>query len=289
MKIAFLGLGAMGGRMAANLLTAGHDVTVWNRTAEAAAPLVARGTSLAASPREAAQGADAVIAMLRDDEASRTVWLDPDRGAFLGMGRGALAIECSTLTPSHVALLGSGAAARGIRVVDAPLAGSRPQAEARQLIFMAGGAPEDIEGATPLLMTMGSAVHHAGPSGSGAAVKLALNALFGIQLAALAEVIGSLRSAGIDPARAVGIIGATPVASPAAKAAAAAMLAGNFAPQFPIALAAKDFGYFADLSNRSGSATPLAAAARGVLQMAIDRGGAADNITGLMRLYARAA
>jgi 3-hydroxyisobutyrate dehydrogenase len=285
MKIAFLGLGAMGVRMAANLLAAGHDITVWNRSPGTAVPLLERGASGAASPRDAATGADTVIAMLRDDEASRAVWLDPADGAFRGMARHAMAIECSTLTPEHIARLAEDGAVRGIRMVDAPLAGSRPQAEARQLVFMAGGAAEDVARATPLLLAMGSAVHHAGPSGSGAAVKLALNALFGIQVAAVAEVIGSLRRAGVDAATAVDIMGSTAVASPAAKGAAAAMLAGNFAPQFPIALAEKDFGYFAALATRSGSATPLANAARGVLQMAIGRGGAGDNITGVMRLY----
>lgn len=284
MKIAFLGLGAMGARMAANLLAVGHELAVWNRTPATAAPLVAQGASLATSPREAARGADAVIAMLRDDEASRSVWLDPAEGALAGMTPPALAIECSTLTPAHIAALAQAAAARDIRLVDAPLAGSRPQAEARQLIFMAGGTAEDVAEATPLLLAMGSAVHHAGSSGSGAAVKLALNALFGIQVAAVAEIIGSLRKAGIDAARAADIIAATPVASPAAKAAAAAMLAGHHAPQFPIALAEKDFGYFASLSGLP-AATPLATATRGLLARAIARGGAGDNITGVMRLY----
>ena len=275
MKIAFLGLGAMGSRMAANLIAAGHDVTVWNRTAGNAAPLVQTGARLALSPREAATGADIIIAMLRDDEASRSVW----REALPAMAPRALAIECSTLTPAHVSMLAEDCAARGIPLVDAPLAGSRPQAEARQLIFMAGGTPEDVDRATPVLLAMGSAVHHAGPSGSGAAVKLAINALFGIQVAAGAEIIGSLRRSGSDAARTVEIMAATPVMSPAAKAAAAAMLAGSYAPQFPIALAEKDFGYV------EGAATPLATATRAVLQKAIAHGGAGDNITGVMRLY----
>lgn len=285
-SLAFLGLGAMGVRMATHLIAAGHDLTVWNRTASKCAPLLERGARLAATPRDAAAGAATVIAMLRDDEASQAVWLDPDEGALSGMAPGAIAIECSTLTQQHAAMLAQKAAARGISFIDAPLAGSRPQAEARQLIFMAGGAAEDVTKATPLLLEMGGAVHHAGPSGSGAAVKLAVNALFGIQVAAVAETIGALRKAGIDAARAVEIIGATPVASPAAKGAAAAILAGNFAPQFPIALAEKDFGYFAALAAGADMSAPVAAAARDVLRAAAARGLGADNITAVARLYA---
>ena len=96
-KISVLGLGAMGARMAAHLIKAGHDVTVWNRTADATKPLVAAGATQAQTPREAAAGAAFVVAMVRDDDASRRVWLDPDNGALAGMAAGAVAIESSTL------------------------------------------------------------------------------------------------------------------------------------------------------------------------------------------------
>ena len=101
-KVAFLGLGAMGSRMAANLMKAGHMVTVWNRSPAAAEALVASGARRASSPKEAAEGGDFVFAMVRDDNASQNVWLDSTNGALAGMHPGAVAIESSTLTPEWI-------------------------------------------------------------------------------------------------------------------------------------------------------------------------------------------
>jgi 3-hydroxyisobutyrate dehydrogenase len=116
--------------------------------------------------------------------------------------------------------LSAAAAARGVSFLDAPVVGSRPQAEAAQLIFLAGGDPGVVARAEPVLKVMGIAVHHVGPNGAGAAMKLGINALFGIQVAALAELLALLRLRGVSPARAAEIISSTPVASPAAKGAA---------------------------------------------------------------------
>jgi 3-hydroxyisobutyrate dehydrogenase len=283
--ITFLGLGAMGSRMAANLIKAGHSLTVWNRDAKKADTLIALGAKLAGSPKAAASSADIVISMVRDDEASHKIWADKDTGAFAGMRKGALAIECSTLTTAHVKKLAETAAATGLRFIDAPLAGSRPQAEAAQLIFFAGGKAEDIAEAEPVLKNMGSAVHHAGDIGIGATVKLMVNALFGIQLAAMGELIGFAKKSGIDAAKAVEIMGTTPVVSPAAKVAAGAMLAGNFAPMFPIELVAKDFGYVAASAKAAKAMVPLTEAAAAIYTTAIGEGHGEKNITGIAARY----
>jgi 3-hydroxyisobutyrate dehydrogenase len=285
MNVAFLGLGAMGSRMATNLVAAGFRVTVWNRDPSKTAPLVQRGASAADTPRDAARGADVVIAMVRDDGASRAVWLDANNGALGTLGNGAIAIEASTLTIEWVRELASAVRGRGASLLDAPVAGSRPQAETAQLIFMAGGEASALERATPVLRAMSSAVHHAGESGAGAAVKLAVNALFGVQVAALGEIAGVMRANNVDLAKAFEILGSTPVASPAAKGAMASMHAGQFAAQFPVELVEKDFGYV----ERAGvgvAAVPIARATRAVMQRAIDAGYGADNITSVVRLYA---
>lgn len=285
-RIAFLGLGAMGARMATRLLAAGHQVTVWNRTAERAAPLVDQGAGLAATPREAAQGAEAVIAMVRDDAASRSVWCDPETGAAEGMAADALAIECSTLTVDWTRQLGAELSSRGLRVLDAPLAGSRPQAEGGQLIFFAGGASAALKEARPLLLAMGSAVHHAGEAvGSGMAVKLMVNALFGLQVAAVAELLALGEALGVPRQRGAEILGETPVLSPAAKGAAAAVVAGAFAPMFPIDLVEKDFGYVTATAAAAGAAVPLSEAARSVYAKAKAASYGGDNITGVAQLY----
>jgi 3-hydroxyisobutyrate dehydrogenase len=260
-KIAFLGLGAMGSRMATNLLKAGHDLTIWNRDAAKAAPLASAGAVLSESPRAATTGSDLVFAMVRDDEASRFVWLDPQSGALQGMPRHSVGIDCSTLTVAWVRELAQRFGQAGYPFLDAPVAGSIPQAEAAQLIFMVGGKVETLAKVEPVLRVMGAAVHHAGDNGAGAAVKLGVNALFGIQVAAIAEVIGLMSASGVDPARAVDIIGATPVASRAVKGAAASMLAGTFTPLFPVALVEKDFLYIEKTGEQVAAQVPMAAAA----------------------------
>jgi 3-hydroxyisobutyrate dehydrogenase len=285
-NIAFLGLGAMGARMAANLLKADHALTVWNRTPEAAAPLVRLGAKQAPTPRQATEGADFVFAMLRDDEASRDVWLSPNRGALASLKDGAIAIESSTLTPGWVRQLGSAIAARGAALLEAPVAGSRPQAEAAQLVYFIGGEEEIIKQVRPVLAVMGSTITHVGPLGSGALVKLSTNALLGVQVTVLAELIGLLKRSGADVASALKAIGGTAAWSPAANNLSGGMLSGDFSPQFPVELIEKDFGYAVDTAG-SPEAAPTIAAARGIFQEAIAKGFGGDNMTSVVQLFTK--
>lgn len=284
-NITILGLGAMGARMAASLLKAGNKVTVWNRSADKAEPLVALGAQAAATPREAVANADLVISMVRDEEASRRVWLDDRDGALAAMRTDAIAIESSTLTPEWVRLLASKAAQRGVAFLDAPVAGSRPQAEAAQLIYLVGGDADVLQRAEPVLRSMGGAVHHAGPVGSGAVVKLMVNALFGIQVAAVAELLGMAQRSGIDASKALDILGSTPVASPAAKLAGQGMLARNFAPMFPVELVEKDFGYAIDAASDVHTVMPVTQSTLAVLRHALAQGLGDKNLTAVAQLY----
>ncbi|WP_237152222.1 NAD(P)-dependent oxidoreductase [Oryzibacter oryziterrae] len=283
-KIAFLGLGAMGTRMARNLIAAGHDLTVWNRDPQKADALREAGADVARTPRAAVADSEFVLSMLRDDIASRQVWLDAEDGALGGLREGTVAVECSTLSVDWVEELAELCRRRNTIFLDAPVVGSRPQAEARQLIFLAGGATEAVSRAEAVLLHMGASVHHAGPNGAGAAAKLAVNTLFGIQVAVLAELIEAVRYRGFDPARLVELVSATPVCSPAAKAAAGAMLLNAFPAMFPIEIVEKDLGYALSIAEKDES-TPLASAARNVFARAINEGYGADNITGVVQLY----
>ena len=284
MNITFLGLGAMGARMAGRLIDAGHRVTVWNRSRERTNALRDLGAEVAATPREASHDATVVFAMVRDDEAARSVWLGDD-GAFAGMPGTAVGVDCSTLSIAAVRDLHTEAADRGIAFLDAPVAGSRPQAEAGQLVFMVGGTVTDLERVKTLLEVMGGAVHHAGGAGAGSAVKLMVNALFGAQAALMAELIALAEGNGIDPAAAIEIVGATPVCSPAAKASAGAMLAGQWQPAFPIDLVAKDFGLVAAAMDAAACDAPVSRAAGKTFDDAVDEGFGADNITGVIQRY----
>ncbi|MEL7487322.1 MAG: NAD(P)-dependent oxidoreductase [Pseudomonadota bacterium] len=285
MKIAILGLGAMGSRMAARAQSAGFNVTAWNRTADAAAPLEAAGARLAPTPRAAADGADIVLSMVRDDAASKDVWLDRRAGALAALSPDALAIECSTVSTPHIRSLAEAFARKERALIDAPVAGSRQQAEAGALIFFAGGDARHTERVSPVFDALGAAAHHVGDVGAGTAVKLMVNALFGAQLALVAELIGFADKTGVDAEAALTAIGATPVCSPAAKASGAAMIAGAFAPAFPIDLVAKDFSLIRASTRAAKAAAPMSFAAGAVFDDAARKGYAADNITGVVKLY----
>ena len=284
-RVTIMGLGAMGSRMARQLMDAGHNVTVWNRSPGPREALAAAGALSAATPAEACADAEFALAMVRDDEASRAVWTDELTGALTRLPVDAVAIECSTLSVAWVRELAEACTAQRVPLVDAPSVGSRPQAEAGQLIFLAGGAADTVEHVTPLLEAMGTAVHHAGPSGAGAAVKLLVNSLFAIQIAALAELHGLATRLGLDPGRAMEILGATPAASPAARAAAELIVAKNHAPLFPVELGEKDLGYTVSAASESGAELPVTGAVRELFERARAAGLGGDNLTGIAKLF----
>ncbi|TWB22612.1 3-hydroxyisobutyrate dehydrogenase/hypothetical protein [Nitrospirillum amazonense] len=284
-KVAFLGLGAMGARMAANLVKAGHAVTVWNRSPAATADLTALGATTAPNPRAAAAGADFVITMVADDTASRAVWLDDKASALAGLDKDAVAVECSTVSPAWAAQLAAAVTATGAAFLEAPVVGSLPQAQDGKLIVLAGGERDAFDRAQPVLAPLAAAVRHVGPVGRGAAMKLAVNGLLGIQLAAWAEMMGFLDRAGFDGAAALDVLTTLPVASPAAAGYARMMQAGDFAVRFPVDLMAKDFRYATQAADALKADTPVADAALSVLERAREAGHGAENVSALIRLY----
>ena len=283
--IAFLGLGAMGSRMARRLHDAGYDVAVYNRTPERCEPLRQAGLTVADTPRDAAQGRDVVIGMLRDDDASRTVWLGPVSGALQGLKEGAVAIESSTLSPAWVGELAQHVHGRGAAFLDAPVVGSRPQAEAGKLLYLVGGADADIDRVREVLLQMGGQVQHVGSTGAGMVLKLGVNALFGIQVAALGEVLGMTRRAGIDDGRALALLAKMPVTSPALAGVGNLMAARTFAPMFPIELVEKDLEYAERAARELGTAVPTTKAVREVYERAKAYELGHENIHGVMKLY----
>ena len=285
-KIAFLGLGAMGSRMATNLLKAGHEVTVWNLSLEPTKPLVAAGARAAASPRAAAEGNEFVVTMVTNDEASRQVWLNATNGALLGLRPGAIAIECSTLTPTWVRELAGAMSQVGIHLLDAPVSGSTPQAERAELVFLVGGEGKYLQRAEPVLKALGSAIRHAGPVGCGAFAKLATNALMGVQIAALAELIGMLNTQQVAPKPILDAVSATAMWNPHLTRDAQSMLTGNFEPQFPVRLLEKDLGYTVQTGG-GAAAMPTVSAVRSVFQKALDENFGNLNMTAVAKLFTK--
>lgn len=268
-SIAFLGLGTMGGGMAARLAGAGWPVTVWNRHRSRADAIVARGARAAATPREAATGADIVISMVADDEASRSVWLGAD-GALAAAARGAVLVESSTLSPAWITELAGHAARAGAELLDAPVTGSRTQAASGDLLFLVGGSAAALERARPALTAMGSrGVIHLGRLGSGARLKLVNNFVCGVQAAALAEAIALIERLGLDVSKAFPVLADGAPGSPLVKGVGARMLNHDYAVNFALTLMRKDLTYAIDEAARAGVPLRTAATARELFDNAI--------------------
>ena len=270
-RVAMLGLGIMGSGMAGRLLGAGFPLAVFNRNPDKASALVARGATLAASPREAAANADIVFSMVADDVASRAMW-EGERGALAGARAGSVLVECSTVTVGRISELAESAARIGCAFADAPVTGSKPQAAAGELVFLVGADDETLARIRPALDVMGRVVHHLGPVTSGALVKLINNFLCGVQAASLAEALAVIERSSLDRGRAVEAIITGSPGSPVMKTLAARMTTPDFTPNFYLHLLAKDMAYAIGEGQSRGVPMATAQTALDMLRDAMDRG-----------------
>jgi 3-hydroxyisobutyrate dehydrogenase len=282
LKVAVLGLGIMGSGMARNLLAGGFEIAVWNRSPEKADVLAAVGARKAHTPADAARGADIVIAMLSDDDASRRAWLDETDGALAALQDGAIAIEASTLTIGWVRTLKERMDARGIDFLDAPVTGSRQQSAEGKLRFLVGGAAEAVDRAASVFAAMGSEAVHLGPTGSGATLKLVNNFLCGVQVASLAEAIALIERSGLDVRPAVDILTGGAAGSPLLGTMAARMLDRAYEPQFLVPLMAKDLAYAHAAFAEAGIQLSSATAAKARFDTAADSGGRESDIAAII-------
>ena len=250
-RVAVLGLGIMGSGMARRLLKNDFPLTVYNRSRDKAAPLAAEGAQVAATPRDAAANAEILVSMVSDDAVSRSLWLG-DGGALAAAPKGALLIECSTLTVTWVRELASAAAARGGELLDAPVTGTRSHANSGELNFLVGGSAAALERARPVFSAMGKSILHVGPAGSGALLKLINNFLCGVQAVSLAEAIALIEKSGLDRTRALELLTNGTPGSPLFKALAPRMSARDYTPNFFLPLMIKDLTYALDEGKRHG-------------------------------------
>jgi len=261
----------MGGGMAANLLKAGFPLAVYNRTAAKAQPLAELGARLAKTPAEAVTGAKLVISMLADDAASRSVWLG-ENGALAAAEKGAILIESSTVSPAWVMELAGRAAAHGAEFLDAPVTGSRMQAEAGQLCFLVGGSEAALAAATPVLKAMSKEIIPLGPVGSGAKLKLINNFLCAVQIASLAEGLTWIERSGLDIDKALAFLKSGAPGSPLLAAISARMAAQSYAVNFQLRLMAKDIRYAENEAASCDVELGTAMAARRLFEDAIEKG-----------------
>lgn len=276
-RIAVCGLGIMGNGIARNLIKAGHAVTVYNRTRERCETVAAFGAQIADTPLDAAQNASVIISIVADDHASRAVWLG-EQGALKGARPGTLLIESSTLTPGWIRELAKKAEAQQCELLDAPVTGSKPQAENGELGFLVGGKAETLEQARPLLLQMGKTIHYFGPSGSGAMMKLINNMVAGVQLQALAEGLTLAEQSGLDMNQVAQLLMEGPPGSPLIKRKMPQLLAHDYAPRFALRWMHKDFSYGLNEAAQYNVSMPTIAVAREMMRLAMARGwGDQDN------------
>ena len=270
-KVAVVGLGAMGSRIAQRLLDTGHDVVVWNRSAEKSAPFVA-----VESPAQAAQRADAVFVMVSDPQALRDVTEGGD-GILAGARPGTTVIQMSTVGPAHVTRLAS-SLPEGVELLDAPVLGSLSEAEGGTLKVFAGGPPDLVERWTPVLSSLGR-VLHVGPVGLGTAAKLVANSTLLGALAVLGEALALGQKLGLSPDATFEVLSATPLAAQAERR-REAFETGAYPRRFALALALKDAELISAAAD--GVDVKVAEAVRDWFAEAVGEGSGEDDYSSIL-------
>jgi len=270
-SVALLGLGTMGHGMANNLLKAGFPLTVWNRTRAKAEPLTAAGAIVADNPARAARSAAVVIAMLSDDEASRAAWLGPD-GALAAMAPQSIAVECSTLSPEWIAELHATVSDRGLRMVEAPVTGSRPQAEAGKLNFLVGADEQALAAVTPVLQCMSKEILHLGPVGCGAQLKLINNFLCAVQVTSFAQALAWMERTGLRLETALDFLKRGAPGSGILSAMSERMTNRTYDVNFLLRLMAKDVRYARSAAARLGVDLSMTSPTEELFRAAQDQG-----------------
>lgn len=279
MRIAFLGLGNMGAGMAARLVTAQHQVTVYNRTRAKALPLEKAGARVADSPREAARDADVIIGMTADDESSRCMWLGESGALAAQNAPDALAIECSTLSHDWVLELSSLVTARGFRYVDCPVTGLPDAAAAGTLTLLVGAEPAHLDAARPVLASLATRVLHFGGVGQGTVYKLMINLVGAVQIASAAEGVVLAERAGLDLKLVADGIASGQAASPQVVRNVRRFAQGDhttnivFTPQLRL----KDVDYALRLARKLGVPREFGEVAERLYRKACERGYSSDN------------
>jgi 3-hydroxyisobutyrate dehydrogenase-like beta-hydroxyacid dehydrogenase len=271
MRVAFLGLGIMGRSMAANLVKAGHDVAVWNRSAGKSV----EGARTATSPADAATGAEVAWMCVSDTKAVEQVLFGENgAAAVLGtsVGAGAVLADSSTISPSATLRFAERVKAHGLDYVDAPMTGSKIAAEAGSLIFMVGGNDAALARLQPLFQAMGKHVFHMGETGKGQATKLVMNLQIALIFEGFAEALTLAAKLGVDVEKLLPLIQASMVRSGVVDYKAPFILQRDFSPNFPLRLMLKDIRLALDAAKESRVRLPGLEAVEEVYDVAAEEG-----------------
>ncbi len=279
-RLAWLGTGLLGEKIVARLLARGFAVTVWNRTREKAARLAPLGAGVTATPAGALTDAGIVGLTLADAAAIRAALLD-DADARAALA-GRLVVQMGTIAPEESRALANEVVAAGGRYLEAPVLGSRPEAEAGKLLVMAAGAPEDFALARPMLEALAGRIVHLDAIGQAAAMKLALNALIATETAAFAMALAFVERAGVPTQAFMDILRASALYAPTFDKKLPRMQAHDYArPNFPVRHLAKDARLFAEVAARLGVDAAPIAPARAWLAEAMEKGMAEEDYSAI--------
>lgn len=282
-KLGFLGLGIMGGPMAAKLREAGHDVFLWSHTASKAEKLAENGSVACATPADVARQSECVFLCVGDTAMSREVILGQS-GLAAGAAPGLIIVDCSTVSPSASRALATDLAERRIEFLDAPCTGSKAGAEGGTLTFMVGGKPEIFERVRPFFEAMGKQLYYCGTSGMGLHVKLSQNLILGNLLQAFNESFVLATKAGVDPELLLDVINNSAARSGMVSAKAPMVFARNFATNFSVKWLAKDMDLMLESAAELDIPAPVTALSHQLLRAAIARGYGEDDICGSIRV-----
>ena len=281
-NIAFIGLGIMGSPMAVHLAKAGHQVIGYNRTPDKTAPLVAEGGRAAESIADAVRDAEVVCVMVPDSPDVVDV-LTGDDGVFDNAKPGTLVIDFSSIRPDVTTRLAEQAAAKGIRLVDAPVSGGEAGAVNAALSIMVGGQADDFDAAKPYLDVVGKTVVHVGPNGAGQTVKAANQLIVAANIQALGEAVVFLEAYGVDTKAALDVLGGGLAGSKVLDQKKQNMLDRTFEPGFRIALHHKDLGIVTTAAREAGVVIPLGSVVAQLMASALANGDGGLDHSGLLR------
>jgi len=276
----FIGAGLMGLPMATNLLKAGHQLTVWNRSREKCAPLLDAGATYVETPLEVVVAAEVTFSMLADPQAALAVCFSPT-GVIQAVGPGKAYVEMSTIDPETSSKIGISIQARDALFLEAPVSGSVPQAEAGELVIMCAGDQELYVALESALNVLGKKHLYLGEVGAAASMKLGVNQLMGSMMASFCEVLTLVEEAGLDPHDFLDIIGAGALAAPMFAAKGKKILARDRTPQFPLKHQQKDLRLALQLGDMQRVSMPMAAAANELYKRAYQYGLADDDMSAL--------
>lgn len=281
-KVGFIGLGIMGSRMASNLQKIGYDLVVFNRTKSKADALLEKGAVWGKSPAETASQIDILITMLATPESVREFALGTN-GFLPALHPGALWIDSSTVNPSFTRSMAAEAKQRGIRFLDGPVAGTREPSEKAQLLFLVGGDAGDVQEAQPLFAAMGRKTIHAGPTGSGASLKMIFNLLLGQSMLAFAEALTLGQALGLSLDLLFESLTGTVVVSPFAISKRPKIEAGVYEPDFPMQWMQKDLQLASISAYETGVALPALNVIKEVYMLAMRAGMGEEDLSAVYR------